>query len=210
MWENLQSLHWHHNEHVGVSNHQPVNSPHKGPVTWKLFPFDDVNMEKWLSHQSVLGKCAVIRHQTRYFVYTTSWIQILTVYVCRSYCDHISNQYIWVLSIMVSGWAVLMEYSSRCCLSIGYACRRVTIAKVCKFCLLNAWWINTEMKMMSFWWHFHCWLQQKLPLLLQPVMMISSKWYFRFSKDVLFCPICMWNCIRKSLFVEVKMTITLM
>ena len=25
----------------------PVNSPHKGPVTRKMFPFDDVIMEKW-------------------------------------------------------------------------------------------------------------------------------------------------------------------
>ena len=70
------SLHWRHNEHGGVSNHQPhgcllnrlfrhrskktsklrvtslcvgnspgpVNSPHKGPVTRKMFPFDDVVM----------------------------------------------------------------------------------------------------------------------------------------------------------------------
>ena len=70
------SLHWRHNDHDGVSNHQPhgcllnrlfrrrskktsklrvtglcvgnspgpVNSPHKGPVTRKLFPFDDVIM----------------------------------------------------------------------------------------------------------------------------------------------------------------------
>ena len=69
-------LHWRHNEHNGVSNHQPhgcllnrlikrrskktsklrvtglcvgnspgpVNSPHKGPVTRKMFPFDDVIM----------------------------------------------------------------------------------------------------------------------------------------------------------------------
>ena len=69
-------LHWRHNDHVGVSNHQPrgcllnrlfrrrwkktsklrvtglcagnspgpVNSPHKGPVTRKMFPFDDVIM----------------------------------------------------------------------------------------------------------------------------------------------------------------------
>ena len=70
------SLHWRHNEHDSVSNHQPndcllkhlfrrrskttsklrvtglckgiyrspVNSPHKGPVTRKTFPFDDVIM----------------------------------------------------------------------------------------------------------------------------------------------------------------------
>ena len=32
----------------------PVNSPHKGPVTWKMFPFDDVIMEivpaQWYGH----------------------------------------------------------------------------------------------------------------------------------------------------------------
>ena len=71
-----QPLHWRHNDHDGVSNHQPhgcllnrlfrrrsketsklrvtglcvgnspvpVNSPHKGPVTRKMFPFDDVIM----------------------------------------------------------------------------------------------------------------------------------------------------------------------
>ena len=69
-------LHWRHNDHDGVSNHQPhncllnrysgtdqrkhqssaslafvrgihrrpVNSPHKWPVTRKMFPFDDVIM----------------------------------------------------------------------------------------------------------------------------------------------------------------------
>ena len=71
------SLQWRHNDHDGVSNHQPhdcllnrlfrrnqrnhqssaslafvrgihrgpVNSPHKGPVTQKMFPFDDVIMD---------------------------------------------------------------------------------------------------------------------------------------------------------------------
>ena len=70
------TLHWRHNNHNGISNHQPhgcllnhlfrrrskktskhritglcvgnspgkVNSPHKGPVTRKMFPFDDVIM----------------------------------------------------------------------------------------------------------------------------------------------------------------------
>ena len=63
------ALQWHHNVHDGVSNHQPhdcllnrlfkaqnkentntprdrwpVNSPHKGPVTRKMFPFDDFIM----------------------------------------------------------------------------------------------------------------------------------------------------------------------
>ena len=75
------TLHWCHNDHDGVSNHQPhgcwlnrlfrhrskktsefrvtglcvgnspglVNSPHKGPVTRKMFPFDDVIMTQlWM------------------------------------------------------------------------------------------------------------------------------------------------------------------
>ena len=72
------TLHWRHNDHDGVSNHQPhgcllkgsfrrrikktsklrvtglcavnspgpVNSSHKGPVTRKMFPSDDVIMQK--------------------------------------------------------------------------------------------------------------------------------------------------------------------
>ena len=72
------ALHWYHNDHSGVSNHQPhgcllnrlfrrrskktsklhvtglcvenspgpVNYPHKGPVTRKMFPFDDVIMDE--------------------------------------------------------------------------------------------------------------------------------------------------------------------
>ena len=32
-------------ENIKVARHWwPVNSPHKGPVTWKMFPFDDVIM----------------------------------------------------------------------------------------------------------------------------------------------------------------------
>ena len=90
--ENCISLHWHHNDHDGVSNHQPdgcllnrlfrrrsektsklrvtglcvgnspgpVNSPHNGPVTRKMFPFDDVIMWKQnllLSLQLWRGLC---------------------------------------------------------------------------------------------------------------------------------------------------------
>ena len=69
----VHTLRWRHNDHAGVSNHQPhgcllnrlfrqktsklrvtglcagnspgpVNSPHNGPVTRKMFPFDDVIM----------------------------------------------------------------------------------------------------------------------------------------------------------------------
>ena len=34
-----------------------VNSPHKGPVTWKMFPFDDVNMTNglWVHNLKLFG-----------------------------------------------------------------------------------------------------------------------------------------------------------
>ena len=80
------SLHWRHNDHDGISNHQPrgcllnhlfgrrskktsklrvtglcvgnslglENSPHKGPVTWKMCPFDDVIMWQMLSHWVII------------------------------------------------------------------------------------------------------------------------------------------------------------
>ena len=91
----LQVLQWHHNDHDGVSNHQPhgcllnhlfrriskktsklcvtglcvgnspgpVNFPHKGPVTRKRFPFDDVIM-LWLvacwEPSNCLKQCSLI------------------------------------------------------------------------------------------------------------------------------------------------------
>ena len=82
-------LHWRHNDHDGVSNHQPhgcllnrlfgrtskkisklrvtvlgagnspgpVNSPHKGPVTRKMFPFDDVTMSETNSSAAFEHSC---------------------------------------------------------------------------------------------------------------------------------------------------------
>ena len=86
------SLHWRHNEHDCVSNHQPhdcllnrlfkrwskktsklrvtglcagnspgpVNSPHKRPVTRKMFPFDDVIMYKGTLTRKTFSKS--LRH----------------------------------------------------------------------------------------------------------------------------------------------------
>ena len=86
--EYLIPLHWRHNDHGGVSNHQPhgcllnllvrrrskktsklrvtglcagnspgpVNSPHKGPVTRKMVPFDDVIMLRNSALQCIVKK----------------------------------------------------------------------------------------------------------------------------------------------------------
>ena len=87
------SLHWRHNDHGGVSNHQPrgcllnrsfrrrwkktstlrvtgicggnspgpVNSPHKGLVTRKMFPFDDVIMVTVWFNSKIHGNSRPIR-----------------------------------------------------------------------------------------------------------------------------------------------------
>ena len=84
-WSGKFALHWRHNDHDGVSNHQhhgcllnrlfirrskktsklrvtglcvgnspgPVTSPHKWPVTRKMFPLDDVIMWLWLCGPSI-------------------------------------------------------------------------------------------------------------------------------------------------------------
>ena len=92
----IRLLQWRHNDHDGVSNHQPhgcilnrlfrrrlkktskhrvtghcagnspgpVNSPHKGPVTRKIFPFDDVIMHQertireYITKGTYFGMCA--------------------------------------------------------------------------------------------------------------------------------------------------------
>ena len=40
---------------VRVLHCWPVNSPHKGPVTWNMFPFDDVNIIPWHGNQGQGG-----------------------------------------------------------------------------------------------------------------------------------------------------------
>ena len=46
--ENIKALpHW---PLCGDFTDDLVNSLHKGPVTWKMFPFDDVIMKTTLSH----------------------------------------------------------------------------------------------------------------------------------------------------------------
>ena len=100
-------LHWRHNGHDGVSNHQPhgcllnrlfrhrskktsklhvtglcvgnspgpVNSPHKGPVTRKMFPFDDVIMRVCFKNVGASLNSTVIgcTHETKIFAEFTSF-----------------------------------------------------------------------------------------------------------------------------------------
>ena len=118
----LTPLRWRHNDHAGVSNHQPhgcllnrlfrrrskktsklrvtglcvgnspgpVNSPHKGPVTRKMFPFDDVIMTPTrrceVSHReqspiSISNSFIVIKHLNKYRI----------IYRCKLYCHWLKH-----------------------------------------------------------------------------------------------------------------------
>ena len=103
------TLHRRHNDHDGISNHQPhgcllnrlfrhrskktsklrvtglcagnspgpVNSPHKGPVTRKMFPFDDVIMPPLLNfpilpNYQLVGYLLKIAYHVRCRIWTTA------------------------------------------------------------------------------------------------------------------------------------------
>ena len=106
------TLRWRHNDHAGVSNHQPrdcllnrlfrrrskktsklrvtglcvgnspgpVNSPHKGPVTRKMFPFDDVIMKNCVT----LYNCTATHY---WFPPVSQGVHV----ICKSYSWFIFN-----------------------------------------------------------------------------------------------------------------------
>ena len=123
-----RTLHWRHNDHGGVSKHQPhgyllnrlfrrrskktsklrvtglgagnspgpVNSPHKGPVTQKMFPFDDVIMTQMVSdevteqHEGSEFKARIINHKG--YNYSSMPLTAVEVNVSMS---HYMQCFIW-------------------------------------------------------------------------------------------------------------------
>ena len=105
------TLHWRHNGHDSVSNHQPhdcllnrllrrrskktsklcvtglrvgnspgpVNSPHKWPVTGKMFPFDDVIMTCLLCPRTLFSRFPALLKRNRYSLYMISLIHYTDV-----------------------------------------------------------------------------------------------------------------------------------
>ena len=98
----MNTLRWRHNDHAGVSNHQPhgcllnrlfgrrwkrtsklhvtglcagnspgpVNSPHKWPVTRKMFPFDDVIMNEYIW----IVPCTWVLNNRELWMITLFWL----------------------------------------------------------------------------------------------------------------------------------------
>ena len=124
MW--FVTLHWRHNDHDGVSNHQlhscllnrifrrrskktsklrvtclcvgnspgPVNSPHKGPVTRKTFPFDDVIMNvKARRRLLCIDLDMIISSYTTDTIFTIHLFGRLCIEIGLSEIDFFLNQY---------------------------------------------------------------------------------------------------------------------
>ena len=135
------TLRWRHNDHDGVSNHQPrgcllnrwftrrskktsklrvtglcagnspgpVNSPHKGPVTRKMLPFDDVIM--------ILGI---------YHMFHRSWATLLIMLMCVDQtvvCVCHCQPHLWSFTILlyheawhITIWRILCK--PRTCINV--------------------------------------------------------------------------------------------
>ena len=68
----------------------PVNSLHKWPVTWKMFPFDDVIMMSWLAITSYTHSFEIWRKMI-FFVYY--YIICNFLHIGRYFCW---KKYIWI------------------------------------------------------------------------------------------------------------------
>ena len=69
----------------------PVNSPHKGPVTRKMFPFDDVIMFHWKRKSPLIHKLSVVSHIVQFAGHQhlfkpMKWFHLLfgSKIICRS------------------------------------------------------------------------------------------------------------------------------
>ena len=121
----LQQLQWRHNEHNGVSNHQPlnfllnrlcrptsnktskrrwpVNSPHKGPVMRKMFPLDVVIMiTEQTSERIVMTFSRYVGHDTKNNlenlgdVAFNPWIQDSFVFCGSVFVSNITEKNGWM------------------------------------------------------------------------------------------------------------------
>ena len=116
----MNTLRWRHNDHDGVSNHQPhgcllnrlfrrrskktsklrvtglcagnspgpVNPPHKGPVTRKMLPFDDVIMRWYHTWQNTTVRWGTPNiHQPDYiFITFANVLAPIGMQVCSKTC----------------------------------------------------------------------------------------------------------------------------
>ena len=129
----LSTLQWRHNEHVGVSNHQPHDCllnrlfkvhveenikaprrwplcgeftghrwiPHKGPVTRKMFPFDDVIMDPCLFTFCVCNVKRVWKCKSNFAVYEDVKIYFIRETGLGSYHEELKCKFLVVIKLVL-------------------------------------------------------------------------------------------------------------
>ena len=112
----------------------PVNSPHKGPVMWKIFPYDDVIMFSGISTRKSL-------YETEK-KYETAWGKYHLC--CISSLSHYFDVVVWVL------WRV---FRYKCTLqatnniwNIKWTCAQnawsFLLSYICQISFRLTWWMN--------------------------------------------------------------------
>ena len=77
---------------VRVIQRGPVNSPHKWPVTRKMFPFDDVIMStRWVKH--FINRCLFFSYELLKNIIVGMWIHIIFPF---SSCIFVVTNYLWI------------------------------------------------------------------------------------------------------------------
>ena len=145
-----RALQWRHKERDGVSNHQPrdcllnrlfrrrstktsklrltglcegnspVNSPHKGPVTRKMFPFDDVIMVEFYMSTFIMGYKTYEEYVKKIYVLNMMRTMCITRYLRLAYIwAHRSYTTVW--HVIVALWIRWLRKicSWPCIISVG-------------------------------------------------------------------------------------------
>ena len=120
------ALQWRHNERDGLSNHRclecifnrlfryssaslafvrgihrwPVDSPHKGPVTRKMLPFDDVIIGRRLIYTSYIMKCRTCCPASRTTLVATRFrVAVICPIIQVPHCIRVFFYFVWFVFI---------------------------------------------------------------------------------------------------------------
>ena len=165
------TLHWRHNDHDGVSNHQPhgcllnrlfrrrskktsklrvtglcvgnspgpVNSPHKGPVTRKMFPFDDVIMSSY-------GIDLVVREYSGFSLRNPKSAG-------GFFCQTNFRSCVFSLDVIIQEMLAICN-GLVLWMTMSWCFSNMTSATTDQY--LNHWWVNSESPVVSMIYVAHC------------------------------------------------------
>ena len=96
--ENIKApLHW---SFLRLIRRWPVNSPHKGPVTRKMFPFNDVIMKTWVivTLGQIMVCCIFGAHRWYRSFFSSLYLKVSTLLVYIALVGGHKRKHIWHMS----------------------------------------------------------------------------------------------------------------